>query len=171
MPPSSPAGRSTATFQRPGHDHRRCIDGALAAAEERCRRRGAKLTELRRRVLELVWQGHEPVGAYALLDALRAEGRAAAPPTVYRALDFLLSHGLIHRIEKANAFIGCPRPDDPHAGQFLMCVDCGTVIEMDDPALGAAVAASAAKHGFAVSCQMLEVEGHCPSCNREAAGG
>lgn len=156
--------------QPPGHDHRRCIDGAIAAAEARCHRLGVRLTEIRRRVLELVWKGHEPVGAYALLDALRAEGRPAAPPTVYRALDFLLAQGLIHRVERLNAFIGCPWPDNPHSGQLLLCSDCGTVIELDDRAVGEAVAASAARHGFTVRRQMLEVEGTCPSCRRGTAG-
>lgn len=151
-------------FQSPGHDHRHCVDDALAVAESRCRRQGARLTALRRRVLELVWKGHEPVGAYALLDALRAEGRPAAPPTVYRALDFLLDQGLIHRIERVNAFVGCPRPEISHIGQFLLCTECGTVAELDDPTVGEVVAVSAAAQGFSVTRQTIEIEGVCRAC-------
>lgn len=148
------------------HDHHTCVAHALQAAEAECRRRGARLTDVRRRVLELVWQSHAPVGAYALLETLGREGFCAAPPTVYRALDFLLAHGLIHRIERLNAFAGCTRPGEPHVGQFLLCQDCGSAAELDDPAVDAAIAAAAARLGFAVTRQTVEVDGLCPECQR-----
>jgi Fur family zinc uptake transcriptional regulator len=152
------------SFPIPDHDHRHCVAGALEAAEAECRRRGARLTDVRRRVLELVWQGHAPVGAYAVLEALAREGFCAAPPTVYRALDFLLAHGLIHRIERLNAYAGCTRPGIPHAGQFLLCQGCGAAAELDDDAIDAAVRAAASRQGFTVSRQTVEVDGLCPAC-------
>lgn len=157
------------TFPVANHDHGSCVAHALAVAEAECRRRGARLTDVRRRVLELVWQGHAPVGAYALLETLGREGFCAAPPTVYRALDFLLAHGLIHRIERLNAYTGCTRPGEPHAGQFLLCERCGAAAELDDPAIAAAIAAVAARLGFTVARQTVEVDGLCPAC--QAQGG
>lgn len=151
-------------FPVPDHDHGCCITHALEAAEAECRRRGARLTELRRRVLELVWRSHAPVGAYALLEILAREGFCAAPPTIYRALDFLLAHGLIHRIERLNAYAGCTRPGVPHAGQFLLCEACGAAAELDDATIDTAIAAAAARAGFSVSRQIVEVDGLCPSC-------
>lgn len=156
----------TAPFPQHGHDHGGCVRHALAMAEEQCRRNGARLTEIRRRVLELVWSRHAPTGAYAVLDALKAEGQNAAPPTVYRALDFLLEQGLIHRIERLNAFVGCPHPEGPHAAQFLICQKCGAVAELDDPAIGQAIESGAAKLGFSVSRQIVEIEGLCPDCRK-----
>src|SRR5690606_10698879 len=89
------------------HDHEQCVSDALAAAEQVCERSGARLTPVRRGVLGLVWQSHRPMGAYDLLDTLaREDDRRPAPPTVYRALDFLQEHGLVHRIASLNAFIG-----------------------------------------------------------------
>ena len=70
-----------------GHDHEHCIEDAVAAAERLCAKKGLRFTPLRKRVLELVWSSHKPVGAYALLDSLRDEDLGSAPPTVYRALD------------------------------------------------------------------------------------
>lgn len=151
-------------FPVPNHDHGPCVAHALAAAEAECRRRGARLTDVRRRVLELVWQSHAPVGAYALLETLGREGFCAAPPTVYRALDFLLAHGLVHRIERLNAYTGCAHPGTPHAGQFLLCQDCGAAAELIDPAIDHAVAAAAARLGFTVTRQTVEVDGLCPVC-------
>ena len=102
---AAPAGHAPAH----AHDHKHCVEDALAAAERLCAAKDLRFTPLRRRVLELVWSSHKPVGAYALLDKLRNEDLGSAPPTVYRALDFLIENGLIHRIERMNAFIGCSR--------------------------------------------------------------
>ena len=156
-------------FPLPGHDHGLCVDAALAAAEVQCRDRGVRLTTLRRRVLELVWRGHGPVGAYTLLETLRGDGLAAAAPTVYRALDFLLTQGLIHRLERRNAFIGCPNPEMVHSGQFLICTGCGAVAEIDDDDVGQAVRRAAGRHGFTVVRPTVEVEGLCPGCAQDGA--
>ncbi|OAN44744.1 Fur family transcriptional regulator [Paramagnetospirillum marisnigri] len=152
------------SFPLAQHDHGACIRAALDAAEAECRRQGARLTLIRRRVLELVWSSHQPVGAYALLESLAREGWSAAPPTVYRALDFLLRHGLVHRIALLNAFVGCTHPGQPHAGAFLLCKVCGAAAELDDAPVVKAIAEAAAGLGFSVSRQTIEVEGVCPGC-------
>jgi Fur family zinc uptake transcriptional regulator len=146
------------------HDHDRCVDDALKRAEAICAKSGARLTELRRRVLALVWRSHEPVGAYDVLAALGGDGRRAAPPTVYRALEFLMEQKLIHKIESRNAFIGCVTPDAPHSGQFLLCSNCGNAVELSDGAIEAAVAETASREGFRIRRVTLEVEGLCPRC-------
>ena len=156
-------------FHTSTHDHGNCIDEALDRAAQLCEGRGARLTRLRRDVLALVWRGHEPVGAYPILDALRRSHRGAAPATVYRALDFLIEHGLIHRIESLNAYVGCPQPERPHVSQFLICGECSATAELDDPAIAAAVLRRAGELGFAVERQTIEVRGACPRCRRAAA--
>ena len=158
-------------FARPRHDHDHCVANALAAAEQVCATRGLKLTPLRRRVLELVWAGHGPVGAYDLLQAL-AEGdsRAVQPPTVYRALEFLREAGLVHRIDALNAFIGCDRAGVPHSGQVLVCRQCQSVVEVDDPAIAQALTERAAALGFLPDAGPLEIKGLCPACRPQPPG-
>jgi len=140
----------------------------LREAEEACLRRGAQLTPLRRRVLEMVLEAGQPVGAYALLDRLRAERPGAAPPTVYRALDFLLAQGMIHRIERLNAFTPCTETshgdDHDHPHQFLICRNCGRTAEISDDSVAAAVAAAARGAGFSPARTTVEVEGTCGAC-------
>jgi Fur family zinc uptake transcriptional regulator len=94
-------------FVGPNHKHAYCLKSALVKVELRCNQRGLRLTAIRRRVLELVWKNHEPVKAYDILEILKTEKKGAAPPTVYRALDFLLQEGFVHKIESLNAYIGC----------------------------------------------------------------
>lgn len=151
------------------HDHRRCREDALAAAQAICVERGLRLTALRRRVLELVWASHSPIGAYDILARLRAERPQAAPPTVYRALDFLIAEGLVHRVAGRNAFIGCAEPGHAHAGQVLICRTCGAAAELHERNIGAAIARGAAKHGFTVTDLVVEAEGLCARCQEESA--
>jgi Fur family zinc uptake transcriptional regulator len=148
------------------HDHEHCIEDALVAAEKLCADKGLRFTPLRKRVLELVWSSHKPVGAYALLDSLRDEDLGSAPPTVYRALDFLIEHGLIHRIERMNAFVGCSHPGESHRGFFLICGECGNAEEMESPSVAESIATSASRRGFAARDMTLEVTGTCADCRR-----
>lgn len=153
------------------------IEAALARAEAHCAARGAKLTALRRHVLSLILESKVPLGAYALLDRLKPSHAGAAPPTVYRALEFLTEHRLVHRIERLNAFIGCRvgcsdacdahghhEGAAAHAAQFLICVRCGGVEELEDDGVGAALAAAARRAGFQPAHATVEVEGTCRAC-------
>lgn len=151
-------------FPARGHDHGSCIADALDLAEQACRERGLRFTDIRRRVLEIVWNRHAPIGAYEILDILQEAQRRAAPPTVYRALDFLVEHGFVHKIESLNAFVGCGHPGDDHTGQFLICGECRQVGEIDDPEIAALIAKKAATIGFSVSRQTIEIEGLCRNC-------
>jgi Fur family zinc uptake transcriptional regulator len=151
------------------------LEASLDRAASLCARRGAQLTELRRQVLRLVLESGQPVGAYALLDRLKASRAGAAPPTVYRALDFLVEQGLIHKVERLGAFIGCvdalDHPDDcacgdahDHPHQFLICDRCGATAEISDPAVALALARAARAAGFAPRRATVEMEGVCGRC-------
>ncbi|MDP1716510.1 MAG: Fur family transcriptional regulator [Burkholderiales bacterium] len=150
------------SFPGSGHNHARCVDAALGAAAKLCG--GGRLTPLRRRVLEIVWSSHQPIGAYAILDQLKTGARSAAPPTVYRALEFLLEHGLIHRIESLNAFVGCARPGDNHLAHFLLCTRCGTAAEVADRRVSNAIGRSVADCGFVLQRRVIELSGLCTRC-------
>jgi Fur family zinc uptake transcriptional regulator len=151
-------------FPRRDHDHLRCVAEAMSDAVSLCRARGARLTPLRARVLEIVWQSHKPLGAYDILAVLAAEGRSSAPPTVYRALEFLLEQGLVHRLSSLNAFIGCSQPGHAGSGQFLICRSCGNAAELNDGGIERAITGSAAAQGFAVHGHTVEISGVCPDC-------
>jgi Fur family transcriptional regulator, zinc uptake regulator len=174
MSRKSPRGATAearfAPFGRERHDHQRCIDDAIDRAALLCETRGARFTALRRRVLEIVWRAHAPIGAYEILQSLQAEGRTGAPPTVYRALEFLLEQGLVHRLDSLNAFLGCAHPERRHISEFLICTGCERVAEIDDARLRGAVEDSASAAGFAVRRLTIELQGLCPSCAGAAAG-
>ena len=151
------------------HDHDQCVSDALRMAEQVCERAGARLTALRKRVLELVWQSHQPMGAYDLLETLSAEDdRRPAPPTVYRALDFLQEYGLVHRIASLNAFIGCVHPEHSHQGHFLICRNCRVAIELDQTLIQPVINDVARQLGFCVESETVEIAGLCAQCQEAA---
>ena len=146
------------------HNHAKCIAQALARASEQCVRNKVRFTAIRRRVLEIVWQSHRPLGAYGILQTLVTEGRSAAPPSVYRALEFLLEQGLVHRIASLNAFVGCMHPGHVNTGQFLICQTCGSAMELNDKRVQKAISRGADSVGFKAYAQTIEVAGVCPNC-------
>ena len=142
---------------------------ASEAAAKICDQRGVRLTPLRCAVLDLVVAAGRPIGAYELLDQLRDQQGKAAPPTVYRALDFLIEQGLVHRLESLNAYVGCADPAHVHAWQFLICDDCGRAVEMEDHRIRNAIAKGAAERGFVIGRQTVEIIGTCADCSAGAA--
>lgn len=163
---SKPARASDEPFLPCGHDHTRCVRSALDRAASLCERRGVRLTELRQRVLELVWQSHAPAGAYQIMEMLAEERGRVAPPTVYRALDFLAEQGLVHRLDSLSAFVGCASPDAPHKACFLICRSCRNAVEVHDPAIDAALAGCARQRGFVIENETVELAGTCAACRK-----
>jgi Fur family zinc uptake transcriptional regulator len=131
-----------------------------------CSRQGAQLTELRRSVLALILTAEKPSTAYQLLDRLKETRKSAAPPTIYRALDFLIEHRLIHKVERLNAFIPCAAAGHSHRQpvQFLICNRCGVVTEIEDQVVSKALAHAAHRQGFRPSKAVVELDGICVTC-------
>jgi Fur family zinc uptake transcriptional regulator len=148
------------------HHHRHDARGFVRAVELASRERGLRLTPLRREVLELLADADKPVKAYDLLDQLRSRHANAAPPTVYRALDFLLEHGFIHKLESINAYVSCHHPAEAHQVPFLICDVCATAVEVCDERVADLIEAQAKTLGFRAQAQTLEVHGVCKDCRK-----
>lgn len=140
------------------------IEIALARAQQICTLRGIRMTPVRRRVLELILRAEQPIRAYALLAQLERGRGKLGPPTVYRALDFLLAHQLIHRVETLNAFVACGDVEHSHMSQFVICEDCGATEEIRDDEIAESLRRLGEDRGFAVERQVIEARGRCPAC-------
>ena len=149
----------------PAHDHRSCVAASLNAAETLARQKNLRLTARRREVLKIIASSHRPLGAYEVLAALGRGGRETPkPPTVYRALEFLLGQGLVHRIDSRNAFVACFRPSRAHRPHFFLCENCGCASEVTGEGLGLALATCAREAGFEVTRETVEIAGRCRAC-------
>jgi len=146
------------------HDHHECRVGGMQGVRDYCRDKGLRLTPVRARVLEILLEEHKALGAYDILGRLQSEQLGSQPPVVYRALDFLGTHGFVHRLERLNAFTACADPQRGHDPVFLICTDCLTVAEtlIDEPDAGLNHTVGAL--GFKVTSRMIEFFGLCPDC-------
>jgi Fur family zinc uptake transcriptional regulator len=148
----------------PGHEHGSAA--LLARLESACKERGLRLTPLRRRVFELIAAEARPVKAYDLLQRVKVgDAGPVAPPTVYRALDFLMGHGFVHRLESLNTYVPCPHPEaEGHGSQFLICEQCMETVELDVGEVAERLRVQARKQGFVVHRHVVEVYGLCQRC-------
>jgi len=151
-------------FPEPGHNHRNCTDELIARAERTCSRRGARLTPQRREVLACIAESHAAAGAYEIIDRMASHGGRPAPITVYRALDFLLAHGLVHKIESRNAYVACSHAHEDSPAALLICEACGTVAELDAPETFASLERGAIAQGFNPVQTLVEMSGRCIRC-------
>jgi Fur family zinc uptake transcriptional regulator len=141
----------------------------MAEVERACAAQGLQLTAARRSVLAILGRSRAPLGAYAILDALaRQEDKPVAPPTVYRALDFFLAHGFLHKIESRNAFAPCEHLGHDHQGVLLLCEKCGRSDEIEDDEVARMLRRAAERAGFAPHRQMVELQGLCRACGKPA---
>lgn len=124
-----------------------------------------RLTDQRRTVFRLLCESDKPLSAYELLDRMRGVVKNPAPPTVYRALDFLLKQGLVHKLESLHAYVDCTHPDHLHAGQFLICDACGEVAEVEDPSVLKSLRAAGNAVGFRTKRPVVELLGTCAQCS------
>ena len=147
------------------HDHSGCRGKAIHTAEQLCSQRGVRFTPIRREVLELIWESHRAVKAYDLLDRIKPKAGTAKPATVYRALDFLLEQGLIHRVESLNAFIGCSCSGQKHEQLLLICEQCQEVEERPGLLVMEAVANELEQASFNMHRKAIEIQGICKHCN------
>ncbi len=156
-------------FPAPDHDHDRCTADGIAHAERICAARAQKFTPIRRQVLQALLASHRPLGAYEIIDALAGATARPAPITVYRALDFLMANGLVHRIESRNAYLACAHDHDAAAMvAFLICDRCGSVGEIPAAPVAQSLNIAARATGFAPKLSVVEITGTCAHCQKAA---
>ncbi|MEW2919365.1 Fur family transcriptional regulator [Ruegeria sp. ANG10] len=153
---------STVGFRQ--HDHTHCVHTALAQADAKCKAQRLQFTPVRRRVLEILLEKHRAMGAYDILSVLSAEGMGSQPPVAYRALDFLVQNGFVHRIEQLNAYTACAHPTHDHIPAFLICRSCKAVAETETELTQGRLGAAASTSGFQIERVVVEAEGLCPEC-------
>lgn len=152
--------------------HKASIEKRLHAAQAYCKTNGLRLTLLRQKVLKLILASEQPLGAYDLMAQLGTlDNKPAAPPTIYRTLDFLLAHGFIHRLASSNRFIACCQAQEHQVAAFLICESCQQAQEFATSELATTVASLANSVNFNVTQSVIEVSGICQQCQQQLNNG
>ncbi|MDR2669799.1 MAG: transcriptional repressor [Desulfovibrio sp.] len=140
------------------------VQECLAEAERRCLRRGARLTDLRRSIFEILLTARKPVKAYDIIEYMRDRGQRLTPASIYRTLEFLLEHGLAHRVNALNAYVPCTGPHEEQALLLFVCSECRETTEIDDSVLYDAVRSRLDGLGISLRDGCIEIQGTCRNC-------
>ena len=150
---------------------------SASTADTLCTQRGLRLTRVRRMVLNLLLEAGMPVKAYDILDALRHDApKALTPASIYRALDYLLQEGLVHKVGTLNAYVACAQTcaetcTQRHAPVFmLVCPGCRKSREVNNPGLYQTIFSTMQQQGFQLQGDTVELTGICPQCAEIGAG-
>jgi Fur family transcriptional regulator, zinc uptake regulator len=146
------------------HHHHKNSAAFVAAVKRVCVQRGLRMTVPRENVLDLIAAATKPIKGYELLEQLSRRHGPTAPPTVYRALDFLLENGFIHKLESISAYVSCHHPEEAHQVPFLICDVCSSAQEICDDRVAKLIVAQANAVDFRPQAQTLEVHGVCKRC-------
>lgn len=145
------------------------VEGALEAAERLCAARGERMTPHRRNTLRILLEAERPLGAYDVLERLSHYGVAGQPPVAYRALEFLMDQGFVHKLRETKTFLACRHPEERHGAGFLVCRECGQVDEVCVEPKRGAFGRAAREAGFTIERTVLEAEGVCAKCSKTGA--
>ncbi len=140
----------------------------LEQARLLCQNKGVRFTAVREQVFSLLANANGSMGAYDLLTQLQKTDAKAKPPTIYRALDFLLEHGFVHKVESQNAYVLCSHFAEHHKAQLLICDQCGDVQEINSTAISKALISAAKKANFQIVEPTIEAHGVCEKCQHQA---
>ena len=132
---------------------------------EICKKKKWRLTKPRLEVLKIISLSKEPLKAYDILKKLGDLIKNPKPPTAYRAIEFWEKHNFIHRIESLNAYAVCNKKHTHNGSQFLICNDCGKVIESDLFDLPQILKKSTQNNAFKPLRWSLEINGTCNQCS------
>ena len=136
----------------------------LQDIEEILEQRGARFTEQRKLVYRIVSKSKKPITAYEILAKMEKDVKNVKPPQAYRALDFLMAQGLVHKIESLNAFVACHADHNHQGSQFMVCDSCGTVEEVHLCHLPQPLQNKIDQTKFQLSRWNTELHGTCHDC-------
>lgn len=150
------------------------LNSIIDKAQHICAHSGGRLTDKRKRILELLLVSNTPLSAYDVADAYNKTAEASMPAmSVYRILDFLESEQLVHKLSSANKYVACSHIACSHAHeipQFLICAKCQSVKEIAiSKAIIDELDTQVAGAGYKLINSQLELQCLCEQCLEQAA--
>lgn len=144
------------------------LNASIRRVYEICRSNNLGFTDIRKQVFEIIIKNNKPIKAYQILDEIRnITNKSSHPPTVYRAIDFLIENGFVHKLNSINSFVGCFHPKTHEECYFLICKKCNLYQECCDDSLKDRISKTAVHNNFIISNTTLEIEGHCLDCSKK----
>ena len=150
------------------------FNNIIAKAETICAGSGTRLTDKRKRILEILLRSQSPLSAYEVADSYNKTFTSNMPAmSVYRILDFLEAELLVHKLCSTNKYVACSHiacDHNHHISQFLICGQCQNVKEIaTSKTVVSELNMQVDSAGYKLMNSQLELRGLCNRCLETAS--
>lgn len=157
------AASGTTTAAAPDLEHFRAL------LHDHMLKRGLRHTEQRTLIVETFFKAPHHISIEELLADVRAKDKRVGYATVYRTLKLLTECGVAFERKFGDGLTRYELADEASHHDHLICVDCGKIIEFEEPQIEELQERIAARHGFLLKTHKHEMYGSCSDCQAKAA--
>jgi len=148
------------------------VTSYLAHALHVLKDRKYRITQPRKRVLEILNDAHSALSAYEIKDLIDRAGEPVDTVSVYRILECLEENHLIHRVLQTGKVRKCQLEDESdcrreehnHCHHLLICRQCSGIEEVHCLNMAQVVTQVQRESDFQVDAHHLEFFGLCRKC-------
>ncbi len=134
-------------------------------------KKGLRSTDQRRLIVETFFRSPNHVSIEELLGQVRAQDPKVGYATVYRTLKLLTECGVALERRFGDGLARYELADDTsHHHDHLICVECGAIVEFEEPRIEALQEEVALRYGFELRSHKHEMYGLCPACQDKLRG-
>ena len=127
-------------------------------------KKGLRSTDQRRLIIETFFRSETHVSIEELLAQVRARDPRVGYATVYRTLKLLAECGVANERRFGDGLTRYELADDATHHDHLICVECGDIVEFEEPRIEDLQDRVASKHGYLLRSHKHELYGICPRC-------
>ncbi|MGC4070740.1 MAG: transcriptional repressor [Polyangiaceae bacterium] len=127
-------------------------------------RQGLRSTEQRRVIVDTFVNSESHLTIEELLALVKQRDGRIGYATVYRTLKMLAESGIAHELHFGDGFARYELADAATHHDHLICTNCGTIVEFEEPEIEVLQDRIASRYGFAINSHRHELYGTCPKC-------
>ena len=132
-------------------------------------KKGLRSTDQRRLIVDTFFRAPNHISIEELLAQVREKEPKVGYATVYRTLKLLTECGVAHERRFGDGLTRYELADDESHHDHLICLDCGKIIEFEEPQIEELQERIAKRHGFTVTSHKHEMYGSCADCQTKTA--
>jgi Fur family ferric uptake transcriptional regulator len=129
-------------------------------------KKGLRSTDQRRLIVETFFKSPNHVSIEELLAQVRAQDARVGYATVYRTLKLLTECGVANERRFGDGLARYELADDASHHDHLICLDCGLIVEFEEPRIERLQEAVATTQGFELRSHKHELYGICSNCQK-----
>src|SRR5580700_5327136 len=131
-------------------------------------KKGLRSTDQRRLIVDTFFRADNHVSIEELLAQVREKDPRVGYATVYRTLKLLTECGVANERRFGDGLTRYELADDVTHHDHLICIECGDIVEFEEPRIEELQEGVARRHGYELRSHKHELYGICPKCRGKA---